>query len=97
MFCSFHLLPHFEGFEDIPKDILAHTSWEFCRCNLMPVLFSCRENNDLVSLNYLTVDSALSHNFNWGWQMEFGGFTGRHLLAREAHTARVSLFLHCVP
>ena len=63
----------------------------------MSVLFSCCENNDLVILNYLAVNPALSHNFNWGRQTEFGGVPGRRVLAREARTARVSSFLHHAP
>ena len=46
----------------------------------------------------LTVDPALSHNFNWGRQMEFGGFPGRRLLAREARwSLRCLRFLILTP
>ena len=81
MFSSFSLRPHFEGFGALAQ-------FDVCVVFLRMIW-----SHSLI----LTVDPALSHSFNWGWQTEFGGFPGRRLLERVARAARVSLFLHRAP
>ena len=82
MFSSFSLQPHFEGFGALAQ-------FDVCVVFLRIMIWS----HSII----LTVDPALSHNFNWGWQTEFGGFPGRRLFKREAPAARASLLLLRTP
>ena len=82
MFPSFSLRPHFEGFEALAQ-------FDVCVVFLRIMIWS----HSII----LTVDPALSHNFNWWWQTEFGGFPGRRLFKRDACAAHASLFLLRAP
>ena len=79
MFSPFSLRPHFEGFRALGQfDV--------------PVVFLRMMiwSHSII----LTVDPALSHNFNWGWQTEFGGFPGKCLLEREVRAAHAHAYFY---